>query len=160
MVECDASGSGVGAVLMQEWRPIAYFSKSLADRTLTKSAYEREMMGLALAIQHWQPYLIGRKFIVRTDHRSLKHLLTQKIATPSQQVWVAKLLGYDFTIEYKTGVSNTAADALSRRGEDPGCVVNARMARIGRCGGGVATGQTASEDIGNVGRGRWGKTGV
>ncbi|CAH9118783.1 unnamed protein product [Cuscuta epithymum] len=118
VVECDASGTGIGAVLMQERRPIAYYSKILSDRTLSKSAYEREMMGLALAVQHWRPYLIGRKFIVRTDHRSLKHLLTQRIATPSQQVWVAKLLGYDFEIEYKTGISNAAADALSRRGKE------------------------------------------
>ncbi|CAH9096892.1 unnamed protein product [Cuscuta europaea] len=118
VVECDASGTGIGAVLMQERRPIAYFSKSLADRTLSRSAYEREMMGLALAVQHWRPYLIGQKIVVRTDHRSLKHLLTQRIATPSQHVWVAKLLGYDFEIEYKTGSSNAAADALSRRGEE------------------------------------------
>ncbi|CAH9084949.1 unnamed protein product [Cuscuta europaea] len=117
VVECDASRTGIGAVLMQEQRPVAYFSKSLADRTLSRSAYEREMMGLALAVQHWRPYLIGRKFVVRTDHRSLKHLLTQRIATSSQQIWVAKLLGYDFEIEYKTWVSNTAADALSRKGE-------------------------------------------
>ncbi|XP_051137558.1 uncharacterized protein LOC127255849 [Andrographis paniculata] len=118
VVECDVSGTGVGAVLMQERCPVAYFSKTMADQTLTKFAYEREMMGLAIAVQHWRPYLIDRKFVVRTDHRSLKHLLTQNIVTPSQQLWVAKLLGYDFTIEYKTGASNAAADALSRRGEE------------------------------------------
>lgn len=104
VVECDASGTGIGAVLMQERRPIAFFSKSLADRSLSKSAYERDMMGLALAVQHWRPYLLGRKFVVRMDYRSLKHLLHQKIVTPAQQIWVAKLLGYDFEIEYKTGI--------------------------------------------------------
>lgn len=51
---------------------------------------------------------------MRTDHGSLSHLLSQKIATLAQQVWVAKLLGYDFVIEYKAGVANAAADALSQ----------------------------------------------
>lgn len=62
--------------------------------------------------------LLGRCFLVRTDYRSLRHLLHQKIATPAQQLWVAKLLGYDFMVEYKTGVTNTAADSLSRQEEE------------------------------------------
>ena len=51
--ECDVSNIGVGAVLMQSDRPIAYFSKSLAERWWGKSAYEKELMALAMAIQHW-----------------------------------------------------------------------------------------------------------
>ncbi|KAD5508053.1 hypothetical protein E3N88_15756 [Mikania micrantha] len=117
MVECDASGRGIGAVLMQHHKPIAYFSKALSDRNLAKSAYEREMMALVLAIQHWRPYLLGRRFIVYTDQHSLKYLLQQRVSTPDQQNWVAKLLGYNFDIQYKPGRENRAADALSRRAD-------------------------------------------
>lgn len=117
VVECDVSGTGVGAIVMQSRRPIAYFSKSLSERTIAKSAYERKMVGLVLAVQHWRPYLSGRRFVVRTDHSSLKHLLSQKIATPAKQTWLVKLMGYDFVIEHKAGIANPAPDALSRRGE-------------------------------------------
>lgn len=118
VVECDASGIGVGAILMQDRHPIAYFSKSLSERTLAKSAYEREMVGLVLDVQHWRPYLLGRRFVVRIDHSSLRHLLSQKIVTPAKQTWVVNLLGYGFVIEYKTGITNAAADAISHRGEN------------------------------------------
>ncbi|KAD5961580.1 hypothetical protein E3N88_13053 [Mikania micrantha] len=116
-IECDASGRGVGAVLMQHKKPIAFFSKGLSDRNLAKSAYDREMMALVLAVQHWRQYLLGTHFVVCTDQKSLKFLLQQRITTPDQQNWVAKLLGYDFEIQYKTGKSNRAADALSRQTE-------------------------------------------
>lgn len=75
-------------------------------------------MGLVMAVQHWHPYLIRRRFVVRTDHNNLKHLLSQKIVAPAQHFWVTKLLGYDFVIEYKTGTSNVAVDALSRSEND------------------------------------------
>ncbi|KAD5961527.1 hypothetical protein E3N88_13000 [Mikania micrantha] len=116
-IECDASGRGIGAVLTQQQKPIAYFSKGLSDKNLAKSAYEREMMALVLAVQHWRPYLLGTRFIVCTDQKSLKFLLQQRVTTPDQQNWVAKLLGYNFDIQYKPGKSNKAADALSRREE-------------------------------------------
>ncbi|KAF2309322.1 hypothetical protein GH714_001617 [Hevea brasiliensis] len=118
IIECDASGNGVGAVLMQQNRPIAFFSKAISDKSITRSAYERELMALVLAIQHWRPYLIGQNFIVRTDHRSLKYLLFQQVSTPAQQYWISKLMGYRFLVEYKSGSSNKVADALSRKEED------------------------------------------
>jgi hypothetical protein len=115
VIECDASGCGIGAVLMQDRRPIAYFSQALHGRNLKLSTYEKEMLALVTSIQRWHPYLLGQRFVVRTDHRSLKYLWDQTIATEAQQRWLIKLMGYDFTIEYKKGHDNRAADALSRQ---------------------------------------------
>ena len=106
-IECDASGHGIRAVLMQSRKPIAYFSKALSNKTLTKSAYEKEMMVLALAIQHWRPYLLGRSFTVYTDQKSLRHLLEQRITTPDQQNWLAKLMSYQFSILYNRDAKTT-----------------------------------------------------
>ncbi|KAI5383047.1 hypothetical protein KIW84_070445 [Lathyrus oleraceus] len=114
VIECDASGTGLGAILSQEKKHIAYFSKALGVRNLAKSAYEKELMACVLAIQHWRPYLLGRKFVVSTGQRSLKDLLQQKIISGEQQKWVAKLLGFNFEICYKPGRMNQGEDALSR----------------------------------------------
>lgn len=60
---------------MQGGKPIAFFSKALGERNLNKSAYEKELNAVVLAIQHRQPYLMGRHFMVSTDQKSLKQLL-------------------------------------------------------------------------------------
>lgn len=118
IVECDATRSGIGGVLMQNQRPIAFFSHALRDKNLFFSTYEKEMLALVLAVQKWRPYLLGRKFVVRTDQKSLKHLWKQKITTTAQEKWLVKLMGYNFTIDYKKGKDNVVADALSRGEED------------------------------------------
>ena len=115
VVECDASTHGFGAVLLQEGHPIAFFSRPVAPRHRSLAAYERELIGLVLAVRHWRPYLWGRYFLVKTDHHSLKFLLDQRLATIPQHHWVGKLLGFDFAVEYKSGATNVVADALSRR---------------------------------------------
>lgn len=63
------------------------------------------------------PYLLGKPFIIKTDHHSLKYLLEQRITTPSQKILLVKLMGYDYSISYKKGKENTVVDALSRRDE-------------------------------------------
>lgn len=114
VVEADASGSGLGAVLSQDSHPIAYFSKALGSKGRCKPIYEKELMAIVLAVQKWRHYLLGRHFVVWTDQHSLKFITAQREIGGEYQKWVAKLLGYDCEIHFKPGASNGAADALSR----------------------------------------------
>ena len=79
-----------------------------------QSAYIRELLAITEALAKFRHYLLGNKFIIRTDQRSLRSLMDQTLQTPEQQAWLHKFLGYDFKIEYKPGKDNQAADALSR----------------------------------------------
>ncbi|XP_058784831.1 uncharacterized protein LOC131659692 [Vicia villosa] len=115
IVETDASGVAIGAVLSQDGHPIAYFSKKLCPRMQAASVYVREMFAVTEAIKKWRQYLIGQEFHIYTDQKSLRNLLLQKIQTPEQQKWASKLQGFNFEIFYKPGKSNLVADALSRK---------------------------------------------
>lgn len=114
IIEADASGKGIGAVLMQQGRPIAYFSQGLAPKHQSLSTYEKELLVIVKATEKWHIYLQGHHCIIRTDHQSLKYMLEQRMTTLMQQKWLAKLLGLDYEIVYKKGRVNSVADALSR----------------------------------------------
>lgn len=114
IVETDACGNGIGAVLMQEGHPIAYISRHLKGKQLHLSIYEKELLAVVFAVQNWRHYLLHGHFIIRTDQRSLKYLLEQRLNTPIQQQWLPKLMEFDYEIQYRQGKDNLAADALSR----------------------------------------------
>lgn len=104
----------MGAVLMQEGQPLAFFSKALAPQHVKLSICEKELLAVVLVVENWHQYLERSRFCIRTDQQSLKFLLGQKLKTPFQMYWVAKLMGYDYEIQYKRGSDNSAADSLSR----------------------------------------------
>jgi hypothetical protein len=119
IVQMDASGFAMGAVLIQNKHPLAYFSKVFCPRMAQASTYVRELHAITSAVKRWRQYLLGSYFIIQTDHKSLKELLTQVIQTPEQQHYLAKLLGYNYEIQYKPGTTNVVADALSRIDQNP-----------------------------------------
>ncbi|XP_075478825.1 uncharacterized protein LOC142519678 [Primulina tabacum] len=119
-LQTDASGSGIGAVLLQHNHPIAYFSKKLSPRMARASTYVRELFAVSQSVSKWRQYLIGHYFTIITDHQSLRDILNQAIHTPEQQKYLIKLLGFDFDVKYKPGKTNIVADALSREfGDTP-----------------------------------------
>lgn len=114
-VECDASGVGIGAVLSQLGRPVAYFSEKLNDAKRRYSTYDKEFYALVRALDHWHHYLIAKEFVLHSDHEALKYIQGQLKLQARHAKWVEYIQSFSFTIKHKSGVMNKGADALSRR---------------------------------------------
>ena len=115
-VEADACEEGIGAVLMQQHRPIAFLSKALGVKNKQLFIYEKELLALIMAVDRWRPYLQRSQFVIRTDHQSLTFLGEQQLQSDWQKKAMAKLMGLQFQIVYKKGKENVVADALLRVG--------------------------------------------
>lgn len=92
-IEADASGKVIGVVLMQNQHPIPYISNALGPRHQTMSIYERELLAIVCVVQKWGAYLSHALFIIKTDQKSIKHIMEQRLHTPFQHVLVSKLMG-------------------------------------------------------------------
>ncbi|KAK9085630.1 hypothetical protein Sjap_026041 [Stephania japonica] len=113
-VYTDASGTGLGCVLMQEGRPVAYLSRRLRPHEHNYPVHDLELAAVVFALKAWRHYLYGEKFVLYTDHQSLRYIFTQKDLNMRQRRWLELLKDYDFTSEYHPGKANVVADALSR----------------------------------------------
>jgi hypothetical protein len=100
-IECDASGMGIGAVLMQDRRPIAYFSEKLSGATLNYSTYNKELYALVKALETWQHYLWPKEFVIHLDHESLKHLKGQGKLNRRHAKCVEFIETFPYVIKYK-----------------------------------------------------------
>ncbi|XP_071680988.1 uncharacterized protein [Lolium perenne] len=115
-IETDACDTGIGAVLVQDAHPIAYFSKALGVKNQQLSTYEKEFLAVMMAVDKWRAYLQRGPFTIVTDHKSLCNLEDQQLETDLQRRAMSKLVGMQFKFQYKRGADNGAADALSRVG--------------------------------------------
>jgi hypothetical protein len=114
-VFCDASGTGLGCVLMQENRVIAYDSRALRPHEKNYPTHVLELSVVVHALKLWRHYLMGNRCNIYTDHKSLKYIFTQSDLNMRRRRWLEWIKDYDLEVHYHPGKANVVADALSRK---------------------------------------------
>ncbi|GJR17152.1 reverse transcriptase domain-containing protein [Tanacetum coccineum] len=115
VVYCDASGIGLGCVLMQRGKVIAYASRQLKIHENNYTPRDLELGAVVFALKIWRHYLYGTKSVIYTDHKILQHIFSQKELNMRQRHWIELFSDYDCEIRYHPGKANVVADALSRK---------------------------------------------
>jgi hypothetical protein len=116
-VYCDASRQGLGCVLMQEGKVVAYASRQLRKHEQNYPTHDLELAVIVHALKIWRHYMIGNKCQIFTDHKSLKYIFTQRDLNLRQRRWLELIKDYDLDIQYHPGKANVVADALSRKSQ-------------------------------------------
>nr|GEZ30074.1 putative reverse transcriptase domain-containing protein [Tanacetum cinerariifolium] len=115
IVYCDTSIKGLGVVLMQRKKVIAYGSRQLKVHEKNYTTHDLELGAVVFALKIWRHYLYGESCDIFTDHKSLKYIFTQRELNIRQRRWLELLKDYDTNIQYHPGKANVVADALSRK---------------------------------------------
>ncbi|XP_021607608.1 uncharacterized protein LOC110611529 [Manihot esculenta] len=114
VIYSDAFHNGLGCVLMQDGKVVAYASRQLKPHERNYPTHDLKLAAIVFALKIWRHYLYGEKCYIYTDHKSLKYLPTQKALNLRQKRWMELLKDYDSIIGYHPGKENMVADALSR----------------------------------------------
>jgi hypothetical protein len=117
VVYSDASHSGLGCVLMQQGKVIAYASRQLKNHERNYPTHDLELAAIVFALKIWRHYLYRARCEIYTDHKSLKYIFTQKDLNMRQRRWLELIKDYDCCIFYHPGKANVVADALSRKSQ-------------------------------------------
>jgi hypothetical protein len=114
-VECDASGIGIGGVLMQEGKLVAYFSEKLGGAPLNYSVYDKELYALVRVLETWKHYWWPKEFVIHSDHEALTYLKGQAKLNRQHAMWVEFIETFPYIVKYRKSKDNIVADALSRK---------------------------------------------
>jgi hypothetical protein len=114
-IYCDASGQGLGCVLMQDDHVLAYASRQLRKHEEKYPTHDLELAAVVQALKIWRHYIIGKRCEVYSNYKSLKYIFTQPDLNLRQRRWLELIKDYDLGINYHPGKANVVADALSRR---------------------------------------------
>ncbi|GKC98986.1 putative reverse transcriptase domain-containing protein [Tanacetum coccineum] len=115
VVYCDASNQGLGCVLMQRGKVIAYASRQLKIHEKNYTTHDLELGAVVFALKTWRHYLYGTKSVIYTDHKSLQHIFDQKELNMRQRRWIELFSDFDSEIRYHLRKANVVAEALSRK---------------------------------------------
>ena len=115
VIYSDASHRGLGCVLMQHGKVIAYASRQIKIHEKNYPTHDLELAAVVFALKIWRHYLYGERCEIFTDHKSLKYLFSQKELNMRQRRWLELMKDYDLDIQYHPGKANVVADALSRK---------------------------------------------
>jgi hypothetical protein len=126
-VYCDASGTGLGCVLMQDNRVIAYASRALRPHEQYYPTHDLEFAVVVHALKIWRHYLMGTHCNIYTDHKSLKYIFTQVDLNMRQRRWLELIKDYDLEVHYHPGKAKVVADALSRKSQCNCMVMDSRI---------------------------------
>jgi hypothetical protein len=126
-VYCDASGTGLGCVLMQDNRVIAYASRALRPHEQNYPTHDLELAVVVHALKMWRHYLMGTHFNIFTDHNSLKYIFTHVDLNMRQRRWLELIKDYDLEVHYNPGKANVVVDALSRKSQCNWLLMDSRI---------------------------------